>query len=71
MRNLGETMVIEYLDSSLECLYSDSSGFLPHVGNRVFVDERAYEVTGIDYFFNTQICKQNKIRVYIDLIRED
>ncbi|MDB4330169.1 hypothetical protein N9948_00380 [bacterium] len=62
---------VEYLNNSLETLYRTHIQYIPNVGKRVWLNDKAYEVTDVEPYFYTLDCKQNKVRVYLEPTKED
>lgn len=64
-------ITIEYLSNELASLYTSVFLYVPSIGRKVWIDERPFEVTSVEPYFYTQDCKQNKIRVYLEPLKEE
>lgn len=68
---MTKEMIVEYISSELESLYETTFLYVPSVGKKVWIDEKPFEVAEIEPYFYNETCKQNKIRIYLDPLKED
>jgi len=68
---MGDSLKIEYIiTDALDSIYESRVVFIPHVGDRVRIDDKPFRVTDIEPFFYKESCKQNKIRVFLETLKE-
>lgn len=64
------SVFVEYIDTMLENKFSSNHNFIPHVGDKVWIDDLCYEVTEVIPYFYSKDCKKDKIRVFIDKVED-
>ena len=68
---MSHNMTVEYISNELDSLYTTECLYVPSIGKRVWIDEKPFEVTAIEPYLYKENCKQNKVRVYLEPLKEE
>ena len=58
----------EYLDNDYNTVYTNECSYVPQLGSVICIDNVCYKVLNIESFLYTKNCKENKIRVYLEIV---